>query len=187
MKVDIAISARHIHLSKDDFEILFPGEELEIYKELSQYPNYASTKKVTLKNNNRIIENVRVVGPLRSETQVELSKTDCHYLGINAPLCNSGDLHSAGEIEIINGNNSIIRKSVIIQNRHIHMSYEEANKLGYKDDQIVKVKIDTSRGGILNNVHIKLGEKFKTELQLDTDDGNAFFIDKETVGEIIDD
>ena len=187
MKVDIGVSARHVHLSEEDFNILFPNEELNIYKELSQYPNFASDKKVTLKNNNRIIENVRVVGPLRNETQAELSKTDCYYLGIDAPICNSGELEEAAEIEIINGDFSIKRNAVIIQNRHIHMSYEDALKYGFTDDQIVRVKIDTKKGGIMDDVHIKLGDKFSVELQLDTDDANAFLIDKDTVGEILND
>ncbi len=187
MKINIGVSARHIHLSKEDFEILFPNEQLNVYKELSQYPNYASDKKVIIKNNDRKIENVRVIGPLRNETQVELSKTDCYYLRINAPLCNSGELENASEIEIINGNKSIKRKCVIIQNRHIHMSYEESEKYGYKDDQIVRVRIDSIKGGIMDNVHIKLGEKFITELQLDTDDANAFMIEDDTKGELLDD
>ena len=187
MKINIGVSARHIHLSKEDFEILFPNEQLNVYKELSQYPNYASDKKVIIKNNDRKIENVRVIGPLRNETQVELSKTDCYYLRIDAPLCNSGELENASEIEIINGDKSIKRKCVIIQNRHIHMSYEEAEKYGYKDDQIVRVKIDSIKGGIMDNVHIKLGDKFITELQLDTDDANAFMIERDTKGELLDD
>ena len=187
MKVKIGISARHIHLSKEDFEILFPNEELNVYKEISQYPNFASDKKVSLRNGDRRIDNVRVVGPLRNETQIELSKTDCRFFKIDAPLHNSGDLNNAAEIEIINRDKSIKRNCVIIQNRHIHMSYEDAEKYGYKDDQVVKVKIDTIKGGIMENVHIKLGDRFKLELQLDTDDANAFMIDENTEGEIIDD
>ena len=187
MKVKIGISARHIHLSKEDFEILFPNEELNVYKEISQYPNFASDKKVSLRNGDRIIENVRVVGPLRNETQIELSKTDCRFFRIEAPLHNSGDLSNAAEIEIFNGDKSIKRNCVIIQNRHIHMSYEDAKKYGYVDDQIVKVRINTIKGGIMDNVHIKLGEGFKLELQLDTDDANAFMIDENTEGEIIND
>ena len=187
MKVKIGISARHIHLSKEDFEILFPNEELGVYRELSQYPNYASEKKVTLKNGDRVLENVRVIGPLRNETQSELSKTDCRYLKIDAPLCNSGELENAAEIEIVNGDKSIKRNCVIIQNRHIHMSYEDAEKYGYENDQIVRVKIDSVKGGIMDNVHIKLGDRFNMELQLDTDDGNAFFIDDSVEGEILND
>ena len=187
LKVNIGVSARHIHLSKEDFEILFPGEKLNVYKELSQYPNFASDKEVSLRNGDRIIENVRIVGPLRNETQVELSKTDCHNLRVDAPLCNSGELDEAAEIEILNGDISIKRSCVVIQNRHIHMSYEDAEKYGYSDDQIVKVKINSKKGGIMDNVHIKLGDKFLLELQLDTDDGNAFFIDENVEGEILDD
>lgn len=187
MNIKIGISARHIHISKEDFEILFEGEELGFYKEMSEKPNYASDKVVTLRNNGRIIPNVRIVGPFRNETQVELSKTDCYYLGINAPLCNSEQLENASEIEIINDNKSIVRKAVIIQNRHIHMSTEDALSNGFTNDQIVKVRIDTIKGGILNNVHIKTGDTFVTELHLDTDDANAFMVDKDTVGELIND
>lgn len=187
MKVNIGVSARHLHLSEEDFKILFPNEELNVYKELSQYPNFASDKEVTLKNNERIIERVRVIGPLRNETQVELSKTDCYFLKINAPLSNSSDLSNAGQIEIVNGDKSIVRNAVIIQNRHIHISPEEAEKYGYKNDQIVRVKINSIKGGIMDNVHIKVGPKFKFELQLDTDDANAFMIDENSEAEILDD
>ena len=187
MRVKIGVSARHIHLSKEDFELLFPNESLNVYKEISQYPNFASDKKVSLRNGDRQIDNVRVVGPLRDETQVELSKTDCRYFKIEAPLRNSGDLENASEIEIINGDKSIKRNCVIIQNRHIHMSYEDAKKYGYEDDQIVKVRINSIKGGIMDNVHIKLGDRFNLELQLDTDDANAFMIDDKVEGEIIND
>ena len=187
MRVKIGVSARHIHLSKEDFELLFPNESLNVYKEISQYPNFASDKKVSLRNGDRQIDNVRVVGPLRDETQVELSKTDCRYFKIEAPLRNSGDLENASEIEIINGDKSIKRNCVIIQNRHIHMNEKDALEYGFKNDQIVKVKIDTIKGGILYNVHIKTGKEFITELHLDTDDANAFLIDSSVEGEIIND
>lgn len=185
MKINIAVSARHIHLSKEDFEILFPNEELNVYKELSQKPNFASDKKVTLKNGERTIENVRVVGPSRNETQAELSKTDCYMLKIDAPLCNSGELDNATEIEIINNGISIKRKCVIIQNRHIHIPDDDANRLNLVNNQIVKVKIDSKKGGIMENVHIKTGKDFSLELHLDTDDANAFWIDEKSEASII--
>ena len=187
MKVNIGISARHIHLSKDDFEYLFPNEELNIYKELSQFPNYASDKKVTLKNGDKKIDNVRVIGPLRSETQVELSKTDCYTLKIDAPLCNSGELENAAELEIVNEDKSIIRKCAIIQNRHIHISNEDASRYGFTDNQKVKVHINSKKSGTLEDVYIKTGDKFSLELQLDTDDANAFLIDDKSEAEIIND
>ena len=187
MKVNIGVSARHIHLSKDDFEILFPGEEIEVLKELSQYPNFASNKQVILKKNDREIKNVRVIGPLRNETQCELSKTDCYFFKINAPLSNSNELENATEIEIISDNASIKRKCVIIQNRHIHISPEDAIKYSFKNDQIVRVKINSIKGGIMENVHVKVGERFKFELQLDTDDANAFMIDENSEAEILND
>ena len=187
MKVKIGISARHIHLSEDDFNILFPGEVLGLYKEMSQKPNFASDKKVAIRNNDREIDNVRVVGPFRHDTQVELSKTDCYTLRIDAPLSNSNDIVNGAEIEIVNGDKSIKRNAAIIQNRHIHISNKQAEELGLKNDQIVKVKIDTIKGGILDNVHIKTGENFTLELHIDTDDANAFMIDSSTEGEVIND
>ncbi len=185
MRTKIGISARHIHISEDDFKILFGEEKLGLYKEMSQKPNFASDKTVTIRNNDREIKNVRIVGPFRNETQVELSKTDCYTLRINAPLSNSNDIVSGTEIEIINEDKSIKRSAAIIQNRHIHISNKQAEELGLENDQIVKVKIDTIKGGILDNVHIKTGENFILELHLDTDDANAFMIDSSTEGEII--
>lgn len=187
MKVSIGVSARHLHLSEEDFNILFPGQKQEVYKELSQYPNFASTSQVTLRNGDRKIDNVRVIGPFRNKTQVELSKTDCYFFKINAPLCNSSDLSNAAEIEIVSDSATIKRKCVIIQNRHIHISPEEAEEYGYVNDQVVRVRINSIKGGIMDNVHIKVGPKFKFELQLDTDDANAFMIDKNSEAEILDD
>ena len=149
MKVKIGVSARHIHLSEEDFNILFPNEELGLYKEMSQKPNFASDKKVTIRNNDREINNVRVVGPFRHDTQVELSKTDCYTLRIDAPLSNSNDLVDGAEIEIINGDKSIKRKAAIIQNRHIHISKYEADNLGIKDNDDINVYINTEKPGIL--------------------------------------
>ena len=185
MKINIGVSARHIHLSKEDFELLFPNEELNVYKELSQYPNYASDKKVILKNGDKAIENVRVIGPLRDETQVELSKTDCYTLKIDAPLCNSGELDNAAVLEIVNGDKSVVRKCAIIQNRHIHISFEDAEKYGFTNNQKVKVHINSRKSGTIEDVYIKTGEKFSLELQLDTDDANAFLIDENSEAEII--
>ena len=187
MKVDIGVSARHIHLSEEDFNILFPNDKLEVYKELSQYPNFASTKQITLRNKDREINNVRVIGPFRKETQAELSKTDCYFFRIDAPLCNSDELQNAAEIELVSENASIKRKCVIIQNRHIHISPSLAEEYGFTNNQIVKVKIDSVKGGVMENVHIKIGEKFNFELQLDTDDANAFMIDANSEVEILND
>ena len=187
MKVKIGISARHVHLSEEDFKILFPNGTLNFMKEMSQKPNFVSDKKVTLRFNDKEINNVTVVGPFRNKTQVELSKTDCHFFKINAVVASSNDLTNASKIQIINGKNMIERDSVIIQNRHIHMNEKDALEYGYHNDQIVKVKIDTIKGGILYNVHIKTGKEFVTELHLDTDDANAFLIDSSVEGEIIND
>ena len=183
MKINVGISNRHVHLTKEDFQILFDKEELTKRNDLTQPKEFASNEIVTLETSKNKIEKVRVLGPFRNYTQVEISKTDSIKLGLNPPVRNSGDLNGAESITIIGPNGKIERKSCIIATRHIHITPEEKEKLGLGD--IVKVKIPGEKGATLDNVHVKANPNYKYELHLDTDDANANLIKQNDEVEII--
>ena len=174
MKVKIGVSNRHVHLSKNDFDVLFPNTLMNKVKDLSQKGEYVSDLFVSIKTNKGVLNKVRVIGPLRDKTQVEISKTDAYFLGINPPVRMSGDLENSEDVILINNNSELlVENSCILAHRHIHMSTNDAIELGYKSGDIVKVKIMGERGGIYDNVEIKIKDSYTLELHLDTDEANA--------------
>jgi putative phosphotransacetylase len=187
MKVNIGISARHLHLTKNDLEYLF-GDSYELHKlkDLSQKNEYAAVEQVTIKTEKASFDNVRVLGPVREYTQIEVSKTDAFKLGLNPPVRDSGDIEGSSPITICyNGKELKKEYGCIIATRHIHMATRDLFKLGFKDKQKVKVIIGGEKGGILNNVHIKAQDDFTLELHLDTDDANAHLINSGDICEVI--
>lgn len=186
VKVNIGVSARHIHLSKEDLNILFGDDyKLTIKAPLSQKGQYACNEQVTLKGPKGIIERVRVLGPERDKTQVEISRTDSFKLGIKPPVRNSGDLDGAAEITIVGPKGEITRNSAIIASRHIHATKEDAIKYGFDGKGFVSIKIDGEKKGILENVYVRLNDNFSLEVHLDTDDANAFLINNGDEAELI--
>lgn len=186
-KILVEVSNRHVHLSREDIDLLFgKGYKLRQHRALSQPGQFAAKEKINLINSNTTIENVRVLGPERKETQVELSKTDAIYLKINPPLRNSGDLKSTPGI-ILKGPKDMVelKKGVIIIQRHLHASEKEAKKLGIKDGEIVSIKIPGQKETIFNNILARVGPKHKLAVHLDTDEGNAADIAKITFGELL--
>jgi putative phosphotransacetylase len=189
MKIKIGVSARHLHLSKEDLEYLF-GENYELhkFKDLSQKGEFASAEQVTIKTEKGSFDNVRVLGPIRKYTQVEISKTDAYKLGIDPPVRNSGDIEGSTPITICyNGKELKKEFGCIIATRHIHMSTRDLFKLGFKDKQMVKVIIGGEKGGILDNVYIKANDNFELELHLDTDDANAHLVKSGDICEVMSD
>ena len=125
MKILLGVSNRHVHLSKDDYKILFDKDELTNIRDLVQPHQYVSDLFVDIRTPKNLIKKVRVLGPLRDYTQVEISKTDSYFLGLNPPVASSGELENASEIEIIGSCGSIVRKSAIIADRHIHITQKQ--------------------------------------------------------------
>lgn len=186
MEVKIGVSNRHIHLSKEDLELLFgEGYQLKKIRDLAQNSDYACLEVVTISNNNREIKEVRIVGPNREKTQLEISKTDSYYLGINPPCRNSGDLDGAAEIVIKGPLGEIKRNCAIISTRHIHMNPKEAEELDLKNEDIVKVKLSGVKGGIIDNVHVRVSDNYTLQLHLDLDDANAHFAVNDDIAEIL--
>ena len=185
MKISVGISNRHVHLNSDDYDILFGNEPLTKRNDLNQPGMFASNQVVTIKGNKRSIPNVRVLGPLRDYTQVEISKTDAYTLGINPPVRNSGDLLDASSITIIGPNGEITKNTAIIANRHIHVDKRIREEYHLEQVDKVSIKINGEKSGIINNVYLKDSEEAYFELHLDTDDANAFMLNQNDEVEII--
>lgn len=186
MEVSIGVSNRHVHLKKEDLEILFGvGYELEFYKPLKQPGQFASCDKVTIKTDKSEISNVRILGPVRNYTQVEISKTDAFKLGINPPVRTSGDLKGSAGITIVGPKGTLkLNEGCIIADRHIHITPSQVKEFGL-DKEEVSVKINGIKGGILEKVHLKIDENSYFELHLDTDDANAHLISDGDIVKII--
>ena len=183
MKVPVGISNRHVHLKEEDFKILFGDNEMTIKSYLKQPNNFACEEVVTLKTNKAEIRNVRILGPYRSYTQIELSATDARILGLNPPVRESGDIDNSEILTIIGPKGSIDTNGCIIAQRHIHVTFEDKKKLGLHD--VVSLKVEGVKGGIISNVHIKESEEAFFEVHLDTDDANAFRLSNNQELEII--
>ena len=182
--IPISTSAHHVHLSQEHVEQLFgPGHRLTPRSDLAQPGQYACEEAVTLVGPRREIARVRVLGPVRSETQVEISRTEEFMLGINAPVRMSGDLDGtpglivrgpAGEIKL--------EKGVIIAHRHIHMTREDALLFGLKDKDMVMVRVEGDRELIFGDVMVRVHPSYKLEMHVDTDEGNAAQLGPDAVG-----
>jgi putative phosphotransacetylase len=172
----VGVSNRHVHLSREDVEILFGKDyQLTPIKDLGQPGQFACKETVIIVGPKGAIENVRVLGPERKETQVEISLTDAFKLGIMPPVRDSGDLEGTPGIVIVGPKGSVIKeKGVIVAKRHIHMHTTDAEKFGVKDKDIVKVIVEKGdRRLIFDDVLIRVSEKFALEFHVDTDEANA--------------
>ena len=187
-KVPAGISNRHIHLSKEDFEVLFgKGKELTFFKKLSQPGQFAAEENVdVLGPKGTTIKNVRILGPFREQTQVELARTDCYAIGMPLVLRNSGDLAGTPGCKLIGPEGEVeIGEGVIVARRHIHLSPEQAAEAGVKDGDIVSVKFDGERSLIFNEVLIRSGESHYLDFHMDTDEANAASLVNSQEGEIL--
>jgi len=177
-KVPVGISVRHIHLTRSNIDWLFGRNyQLTPKKALSQPGQFACEECLDVIGPKGVLTKVRVLGPERNATQVELSQTDCRTIGISAPVRDSGDLDGTPGIKLRGPLGEIeIPKGVIIADRHIHMSPADAERFGLKDGDRVKVKIDGVKPGVMEHVLIRSGEKHRLDMHIDTDDGNAFML-----------
>lgn len=186
-QIPIGVSNRHIHVTEEDLEKLFGnGYELTVAKELSQPGEFAAEETVTIKTEKAEILKVRILGPVRKFTQVEISKTDARNLGINAPLRSSGNIEGTPGITLIGPNGEIqIDKGVIVAERHIHMTPEDAAQFQVSDGQYVSVKVKGDRGLIFNQVLIRVKDTYALDMHIDTDEANSGNIKTGDFGELI--
>jgi len=173
--VPIGVSARHVHLTQEHVEALFgPGYRLTKKKDLMG-GQFASNETVTIVGLKlRAIENVRILGPTRKASQVEVSATDAVRLGMKVPVRESGDVKGSAAIALVGPKGALyLKEGCIVAMRHIHMSPKDAADAGVKDGDIVSVKADNERGTIFNHVKIRVDESFTLEMHIDTDEANA--------------
>lgn len=173
--VPVGISNRHIHLSQADLDQLFgAGYQLTPMKELSQPGQFACKETVTICGPKGAIEKVRVLGPVRKESQIEIVAGDCFKLGVKAPAKLSGDLAGTPGITVVGPKGSVqTAQGLIVAQRHIHMAPADAQAYGVQDGQIVKIRVGGLRGGIYDNVAIRVTTSSKLECHLDTEEANA--------------
>ena len=174
--IPIGVSNRHIHLSKEDLETLFgTGYELTPIKELSQPGQYACKELLTIIGPSmRPIENVRVLGPVRKSSQVEISATDSYVLKVKPPVRESGNIKDSAPIRIVGPKGVVeLSEGCIIANRHIHMSPDEAAVFGVSDGDYVDIDVNGKRRTRWFDVQVRVHKDFRLEMHVDTDDANA--------------
>ena len=174
--IPVGISNRHIHLCREHVDILFgKGYELTKLKELSQPGQFACKEQLTIVGPSmRAIEGVRVLGPERKASQVEISRTDSFVLKVKPPVRESGDIKGSAPVTIIGPKGVVtLNEGCIIANRHIHMSLDEAQRFGVQDGQYVDVALDGERKSLFYDVQIRAHKDFRLEMHIDTDDANA--------------
>jgi putative phosphotransacetylase len=176
MKIPVGVSVRHIHISQKDLETLFgPGAELHQFRELYQPGEYAAQEAVSLVGPKmRILEKVRILGPVRDRTQVELARTDAIFLGVDAPVRMSGDIKGSAPITLVGPKGVVeLKEGCIRAMRHIHMNPKEAAAFGLKNGDIVKLRVGGPSAVTFENVVVRLSDKVRLQVHLDTDEGNV--------------
>ena len=176
--IPIGVSNRHVHLCRADIDLLFgKGYELTKLKDLKQTGQFAAKEVVTLKGPKGELEKVRILGPLRKETQVEVSVTDSFKLGIKPTIKESGKLENTPGITIIGPNASVeTSKGTIVALRHIHVPTKVAQKLNINDKDIVSVEINGERKCVLGNVLVRVCDEYVLEMHVDMDEANACYL-----------
>lgn len=186
-KFIVETSARHLHVSQEDLETLFgKGHTLTPFKDLSQPGQYAAEEKVTVVGPKSEIKGVRILGPTRPSSQVELSFTDARSIGVTAPVRESGDIKGSASCKLVGPCGEIeLNEGTIIAKRHIHMTSADAERLGVKDKEIVNVKINSPRTLIFGDTVVRVNNAFGLAMHIDTDEANAASAFGEIYGEIV--
>ena len=188
MKVLVETSARHMHVTQADLETLFgKGYELTKKKDLSQPGQFACAERVDVVGPKKTLAGVSILGPVRPETQVELSLTDARSIGVAAPIRESGDIAGSGACKLVGPCGEVeLSEGVIAAKRHIHMTTADAAEMGLEDKQIVSVKIPSEgRETIFGDVVVRVSDKYALAMHIDTDESNAACAAPGMMGEII--
>jgi propanediol utilization protein len=177
--IPVGVSNRHIHISQEDLDTLFgKGYQLTKTKDLGQPGQYACQEYVIIAGPRSAIEKVRILGPVRKETQVEVLASDCRKLGIPMVVRQSGDLAGAPGLTIVGPRGSVYRdECAVVALRHIHMTPADAEHYGVRDGQIVKIKFGGQRGGIYDKVICRVSSSAALECHLDVEEANAMCVD----------
>ncbi|MEC4558705.1 MAG: phosphate propanoyltransferase ['Conium maculatum' witches'-broom phytoplasma] len=179
-KIPVGVSARHVHLTQKTLDILFGSEnyQLTVFKNLKQVGQYAAEEKIdVMSSEGKLITGVRIVGPVRNVDQVEISQSDNLRYKFKAPVRSSGDIKNSDKATLIGPKGQVdIAEGVILADRHIHFSEEEAKEYGIVDKEMVNVKIDGIKPGVLEDVLCRVHKDYRLECHLDTDDASAFLL-----------
>ena len=187
-KVLIETSARHVHVSAQDLAVLFgEGYELTKKKDLSQPGQYACEERVAVVGAKGSFPAVSILGPVRKDTQVEISASDARSIGVTAPVRESGDIAGSGACKLVGPKGEVeISEGVIVAKRHIHMTTADAAEFGLVDKQVVSVKIDSDeRSLVFGDVVVRVNDSFALAMHIDTDEANAVLAGSNAMGEII--
>ncbi len=187
MKFLVETSARHAHVSQADLETLFgKGYQLTFRKALSQPGQFASNEKITVSGPRGQLQ-VTILGPARKSTQVELSMTEARQLGLSAPVRESGDTAGSAGCKLTGPEGEIeLKEGVIVAKRHIHMTPEEAEQMGVRDQQVVSVRLDTpDRSLVFGDTVVRANPTYALSMHIDTDESNAACAAGEVYGEIV--
>ncbi|MGC3953631.1 MAG: phosphate propanoyltransferase [Propionicimonas sp.] len=185
-RVVLGVSNRHVHLSQQDLATLFGLDELTVYRPVRQPLEFAAEQFVAVHGPRTTFPRVRVMGPCRPKSQVELSRTDAIALGVEAPVTQSGHLEAAGPIEIEGPLGRVmLPHGAIVAARHIHMGPSHAAAWGLADQDLVKVAFDGQRGGVLDNVIVRIKDDWIPEIHLDTDEANGLGLRTGDFGKLI--
>ncbi|MDW7669727.1 MAG: phosphate propanoyltransferase [Bacillota bacterium] len=174
-EIPVGVSNRHLHISKKDLEVLF-GENYELtrMKDLYQPGEFAAEETLIIKGPKGKIENIRILGPIRENTQIEIALSDGFKLGVKPQVRESGKIKNTPEVELIGPKGKIVkREGLIAALRHIHMPTEIGNLLELKDRELVDVEIEGIRKAVLGNVLIRISDNYRLEMHIDTDEANA--------------
>lgn len=185
--IPVNMSNRHIHVTKEHLEILFgSGHELTNVKDLSQPGQYACDEKVDIVGPRSALKGVRILGPVRPNTQVEISVFDARTMGIDAVVRSSGDIKGTPGCTVIGPKGQVeLKEGVIVAARHIHLSSNDSEKFGLKDRDVVKVRVGDERAVIFENVTVRVHPSYAMDMHIDIEEGNAAGIKNGTLGEII--
>lgn len=183
--VPIELSARHVHLSEHDVMELF-GAPLTKVRELSQPGEYLCKERVRLVGPKGVIDNVAILGPTRKSSQIEISKTDARVLGINVPVRQSGDVAGTPGVILTSANNLVaLDNGLIVAARHIHMTPEDARRYCVADKDLVSVHIEGDRPVVLEDVLVRVSDKFNLAMHIDSDEGNSAGWNNKISGHIV--
>ena len=188
MEVLVETSARHLHVTQKDLETLFgAGYELTKKKDLSQPGQFACAERVDVVGPKKTLTGVSILGPVRPETQVELSLTDARSIGVAAPIRESGDIAGSGACKLVGPCGEVeLAEGVIAAKRHIHMTTADAAAMGLVDKQIVSVRVPSEgRETVFGDVVVRVSDKYALAMHIDTDESNAGAVAPGTMGEII--
>ena len=178
-KIPLGISGRHVHVTQAHLETLFGKDyRLTEFKPLSQPGQYAANEKVDVVSpKGNTIKGVRILGPVRPASQVEISRSDALRGGFIAPVRSSGDVKGSGPCTLVGPNGSVeLEEGVIIADRHIHFSLEDAESFGVSNGDIVSILVEGEKPGLLGNVLCRVSKSYALDCHLDTDDGSAFML-----------